>query len=112
VGGYVVAALKKRSTDTEQLAGLDHLVEKDEEEIKSSESAVWVKAVDRGGLTYIFEEAQEVFLSIEACTKAYFTFNAAHQLDDTTRHRLKNNTFADGDVQFHWCLTGVILKVD
>ena len=112
MGGYVVAALKKRSTDTEQLAGLDHLVEKDEEEIKSSESAVWVKAVDRGGLTYIFEEAQEVFLSIEACTKAYFTFNAAHQLDDTTRHRLKNNTFADGDVQFHWCLTGVTLKVD
>ena len=44
-----------------------------------------MKAVDRGGLTYIFEEAQEVFLSIEACTKAYFTFNAAHQLDDTTK---------------------------
>ena len=45
-----------------------------------------MKAVDRGGLTYISEEAQEVLLSIEeVCTKAYFTFNAAHQLDDTTK---------------------------
>jgi len=112
VGGYVVAALKKRSSDTELLAGLDHLVEKDEEKIKSSESAVWVKVVDRGGLTYISEEAQEVFLSIEACTKPYFTFNTAHKLDDSTRHRLKNNIFADGDVLFHWYLTGVTLKVD
>ena len=52
VGGYVVAALKKRSTDMELLAGLDHLIEKDQEKIRSSESAVWVKAIDRGGLTY------------------------------------------------------------
>ena len=112
VGGYVVAALKKRSTDMELLAGLDHLIEKDQEKIRSSESAVWVKAIDRGGLTYISEEAQEVFLSIEACTKANFTFNVACKLDDNTRHWLKNDIFADGDVQFHWCLTGITLKVD
>ena len=34
VGGYVVAALKKRSTDTELLAGLDHLVEKMRKKLK------------------------------------------------------------------------------
>ena len=73
---------------------------------------MWVKAIDRGGLVYISEEAQEVFLSIEACTKPLFTYSVAHKLDDATRHKLKNAIFTDGDVQFHWCLTGVTLKVD
>ena len=29
----------------------------------------------------------------------------AHTLDDTTQHHLKNELFADSDVQFYWYLT-------
>ena len=38
--------------------------------------------------------------------------NKVHTLDDTTRHRLKNDLYADSDVQFYWCLTVITLKID
>ena len=113
VGGYVVAALKKRETDIEILAGLDHLTEKNAEAISKGNSATWIQEVTRGGgLILITEEAQDVFISIEACTKVNITLNKAHTLDDTTRHHLKNDLYADSDVQFYWFLTGITLKID
>ena len=112
VGGYVVAALKKRETDVEILAGLDHLTEKNPKAVSNGNSATWVQEITRGGLILITEEAQDVFISIEACTKANLTVNKAHTLDDTTRHHLKNELYSDSDVQFYWCLTGITLKID
>jgi len=72
---------------------------------------MWVREVNRGGLTHITEAAQDLFLSIEACIKTQLTINKAHKLDDT-RHRLQNDIFSNCDVQFSWCMTGINLKVD
>ena len=108
VGGYVVATLKKRETDVEILAGLDHLTEKNLEAIRRQN----LQEVTRGGLTHITEEAQDVFISIEACTKANLTVKKAHTMNETTRYHLKNELFTDSDVQFYWCLTGITLKID
>ena len=32
-------------------------------------------------------------------------------MDNSTLSRVKSGVFADSDVQFSWCLTGIIMKV-
>jgi len=87
ISGYVVAASKKqKSNNSKILTGLDHLTERNPEVIKQASSATLVQEVNRGGLTHITEAAQDVFISIEACTKAKLTLNKAHKLDETTWH--------------------------
>ena len=112
VGGYVVATLKKQNSDRELLAGLNHLTERNPDVIRQASSAMWVREVNRGGITHITEAAQDLFLSIEACIKTQLTLNKAHMLDATTRHRLQNEIFSNCDVQFSWCMTGVNLQID
>lgn len=111
VGGYVVAALKKHEADEELLLALNQLIEKETLEAAPSSSATWVEEVNRGGLTLITEEAHQFFVAIEGSIRSHLTLNKAHKMDDTTRSRVKNEVFADADVQFSWCLTGSILKV-
>lgn len=110
VGGYVVAALKKSEVDDEILHGLDHLIEKDLEKEKTN-SATWLQEINRGGLTVITQEAQQLFMAIEGSTRMHLTLKNAHKMDETTRHSVKNDVFADSDVQFSWCLTGMLLEV-
>jgi len=112
VGGYVVAALKKQNSDCELLAGLNHLTERNPDVIRQASSAMWVREVNRGGLTHITEAAQDLFLSIEACIRTQLMLNKAHTLDETTRHRLQNEIFSNCDVQFSWSMTGINLQVD
>ena len=110
VGGYVVAAFKKNYIDDEILLGLDHLTEKELEKDKS-DSATWLQEINRGGLTVITQEAQQVFMAIETSTRKHLTLNKAHKMDETTRCSVKNDVFTDSDVQFTWCLTGVSLEI-
>lgn len=112
VGGYVIVALRKHEADDEMLLGLDHLTNKEvQEAAATSSSAEWVEEVNRGGLTRITEEAYQFFIALEISVRSYLTLNKAHTMDDTTRSRVKNGVFADSDVQFSWCLTGIILKI-
>ena len=110
VGGYVVATLKKHEVDDEVLHGLDHLIEKDLEKVKA-DSATWLQEINRGGLTEITQEAQQLFMAIEASTRRHLTLKSAHRMDETTCCSVKNDVFADSDVQFSWCLTGMSLEV-
>ena len=34
-----------------------------------------------------------------------------HKLNDTSRHNIKEMVFADSDVQFNWCLTGMAIEI-
>ena len=110
VGGYVVATLKKHEVDDEILHGLDHLIERDSDKVKA-DSATWLQEINRGGLTEITQEAQQLFMAIEASTRRHLTLKNAHKMDETTRCSVKNDVFADNDVQFSWCLTGMSLEV-
>ena len=110
VGGYVIAVLKKRhQSDKEIVAGLNHLTDKN---AVLTSSADWVQEVNRGGLTIITDQAQDAFISIEACIKSKLRVNSAHKMDEQTRHRLQSELFSDSDVQFSWCLTGINMKID
>ena len=60
---------------------------KNAEAISKGNSATWI-----GVGSYL---AQDVFISIEACTKANLTLNKAHTLDDTKWHHLKKDLYAD-----------------
>ena len=108
VGGYVIAVLKKRH-QSEIVAGLNHLTDKN---AVLTSSADWVQEVNRGGLTIITDQAQDAFISIEACIKSKLRVNSAHKMDEQTRHRLQSELFSDSDVQFSWCLTGINMKID
>ena len=110
VGGYVIAVLKKRyQSEKEIVAGLNHLTDKNP---VSTSSAEWVQEVNRGGLTLITDQAQDAFMSIEACIKSKLRVNNAHKMDEQTRHRLRSELFSDCNVQFSWCLTGINMKID
>ena len=112
VGGYVIASLKKQEGDEELLVGLDSFVEKDTHEAAAiPTSAAWVEEINRGGLTRITEEAHQFFVAMEGSIRSYLTLSKAHVMDNTTKSQVKNGVFADSNVQFSWCLTGIILKV-
>ena len=112
VGGYVIASLRKHEGDEELLAGLYSFIEKETNEIAVIRaSAAWVEEVDRGGLTKITEEAHQFFVALEGSVRSYLTLSKAHTMDNTTLSRVKSGVFADSDVQFSWCLTGIIMKV-
>lgn len=88
VGGYVVATLKKSEVDDEILHGLDHLIKKDSEKVKA-DSATWLQEINRGGLTVITQEAQQLFVAIEASTRRHSTLKNVHKMDETTRCSVK-----------------------
>ena len=88
--------------------GLNHLTDN----AVSMPSANWVQEVNRGGLTIITDQAQDAFMSIEACIKSKLRVNKAHKMDEQTRHLLQSELFSDTDVQFSWCLTGINLKIN
>ena len=112
VGGYVIASLRKQEGDEELLAGLHSFIEKETNETAVIRaSAAWVE-VDRGGLTKITEEAHQFFVALEGSVRSYLTLSKAHTMDNTTLSRVKSGVFADSDVQFNWCLTGIIMKVE
>ena len=112
VGGYVIASLKKQEGNEELLVGLDTFIEKDTHEVAAlPTSAVWVEEVNRGGLTRITEETHQFFVAMEGSVRSHLTLSKAHVMDNTTKSRVKQEVFADSNVQFGWCLTGIILKV-
>ena len=87
VGGYVISILKKRhQSDKEIIAGLNHLTNKNPVSMLSAE---WVQEVNRGWLTIITDQAQDVFMSIETCIKSKLRVNSAHKMDEETRHNYK-----------------------
>ena len=110
VEGYVITYLKKQGHD-ELLVGLDTFTEKDKHEAAViPTSAVWVE-VNRGGLTRITEEEYQFFVAMEGSVRSFLTLSKAHIMDNTTKSWVKNEVFADSNIQFGWCLTGIILKV-
>ena len=118
VGGYVIVSLTKKEGDEELLAGLHSFIEKERNETAAfPASAAWVE-VDRGGLMKITEEAHQFFVALEGSVRSYLMLskahimdNKAHIMDNTTLSPVKSGVFADSDVQFSWCLTGIIMKV-
>ena len=42
-------------------------------------------------------------MAIEASTR-HLTLKSAHRMDEATRCSVKNDVFADSDVQFSWCV--------
>ena len=112
VGGYIIASLKKQEGNEELLVGLDTFIEKDTHEVAAiATSAAWVEEVNRGGLTRITEEAYKYFVAMEGSVRSHLILSKAHVMDNTTNNRIKQEVFADSNVQFGWCLTGIILKV-
>ena len=112
VGGYIIASLKNQEGNEELLVGLDTFIEKDTHEVAAiATSAAWVEEVNRGGLTRITEEAYQFFVAMEGSVRSHLILSKAHVMDNTTKNRIKQEVFADSNVQFGWCLTGIILKV-
>ena len=77
-----------------------------------SASDMWVTEISRGGLTKIIEEAHQVFLSNEFAIRVHFRTDNLYDHTETSRKTVENMVFADSDVQFSWCLTGISTKVD
>ena len=78
--GMLLQLLKKIIyIDDEILLGLDYLTEKELEKEKS-DSATWLQEINRGGLTVITQEAQQVFMAIETSTRKHLTLNKAHKM--------------------------------
>lgn len=112
VGGYVIKTLKDKEADEELLHGMNHLIDKNVKSTSEvSESAVWVKEISRGRLIHITQEAQQVFVAIEASVRVHLRVTKAHQLNETSRNKIKELVFADSDVQFYWCLTGMAIEI-
>jgi len=57
---------KRHQSDEKIVIGLNHLTDN----AVSIPSANWVQEVNRGGLTIITDQAQDAFMSIEACIKS------------------------------------------
>lgn len=112
VGGYVVKTLRDKEADGELLHGMNHLIDKDMESTSEiPQSALWVKETSSGRLIYISQEAQQVFVAIEMSVRTHLRITNAHKLNDTSRHSIKELVFADSDVQFNWCLTGMAIEI-
>ena len=111
VGGYVLKSLKEREKDEELLHGINHLIDSSNESKSGSESDMWVKEISRGGLTNITEEAHQVFLSIEFAIRTHLKTDNLYEHNETSRKTVENMLFADSDVQFSWCLTGISIEV-
>ena len=112
MGGYVLKSLKdKQKSDDELLHGLKHLTNDDPNSTSTSESEVWVKEISRGRLTHITDEAQQLFVAIEFSIRTNLNLENLYTFNDVSRKTIENLVFADSDVQFYWCLTGVAIEV-
>ena len=111
VGGYVLKCLKQGEKDEELLHGINHLTDTNKETKSDSGSDVWIKEINRGGLTNITEEAHQVFLSIEFSIRKYLKLENLYKFNETSRKTIENMVFVDSDVQFSWCLTGISIEV-
>ena len=109
VGGYVVRQLKAHEADAELIHGLDHLQFKEQDD--QCEAAVWTNTINRGGLIQISKEAQQAFVAIENAVRRHLVLDKAHTMDETARTKLRKYVFADDDVQFQWCLTGMCNEI-
>ena len=66
----------------------------------------WTKAIDRGGLVHISNEAYHLFLSIELSVRRYLTVKNAANMDNSFKEYLIKCINYDEDVAFYWCLLG------
>ena len=65
-----------------------------------------MKAIDRGGLVHISNEAFHLFLSIELSVRRYFTVKNTASMNNTFKEHLTKCIVEDEDVAFYWCLLG------
>lgn len=111
VGGYVIKALKEKEGDEELLHGMNHLIDKDVKSTSEISASVWVKEISRGRLIQVTQQAQQVFVAIEMSVRTHLRVSNAHKLDETSRKKIRELVFADSDVQFYWCLTGMTFEI-
>ena len=89
VGGYVLKCLKEGEKDEEFLYGINHLIDTSNKTKSDSGSDVWVKEINRGGLTNITEEAHQVFLAIEFSIRKHLKFENLYKFNETSRKTVK-----------------------
>ena len=110
VGGYIISVLQKCETNKQLLTGMNMLVDANPQ-LDCADSNAWVNEVNCGGLTKITNEGYGVFTAIEASIRSYLQLSKAHNLDSSTRAEISKCVFANDDVQFNWCKTGVTATV-
>lgn len=110
IGGYVIRMLKKAlhsPKDKEIMDTLDMLTKSSEQSISHDHgSEQWTKALDRGGLIHISDEAFECFCAIEVGIRRHLNMANIDDMDNSFRSRLVSDLVDDSDVQFSWCIVG------
>ena len=108
IGGYVIRMLKKaHHQDKEIMDILDMLtISSTQSSSHDQDSQRWIKALDRGGLIYISDEAFHCFCAIEVGIRRHLNMTNIEDMDDSFRSRLVTHLVDDSNVQFSWCLVG------
>jgi len=102
VGGYVVRVLCQHKNSS----SIHHIMEDMIDDNAKGPAQEWIKAVDRGGLVHISNEAFRLFLSIELSVRRYLTVKNSTGMDNTFKEHLTKCIIDDEDVAFYWCLLG------
>ena len=102
VGGYVVRVLRQ----DKNCSSIRHIMEGMIDASAKGPAQEWVKAIDRGGLVHISNEAFHLFLSIELSVRRYLTVKNTASMDNTFKEHLTKCIVEDEDVAFYWCLLG------
>ena len=102
VGGYVVRVLRQHKN----CSSIRHIMEAMIDASAKGPAQEWTKAIDRGGLMHISNEAFRLFQSIELSVRRYLTVKNTASMDNTFKEHLTKCIVEDEDVAFYWCLLG------
>ena len=110
VAGYVCHKVRKKITESKHpmkdklLLCLMDLCDEDEE---VSNSADWVHAVDRGGLTHVSENTYQLFERMEMIVRTVFNEEKAPTMSEGVKGELHSMIVSDDDIAFYWCMLTV-----
>ena len=102
VGGYVLHALKKSKVNADILPIVDKLIVSGGEHTGTSQ--IWLKSVDRGGLTDITDETYQCFYAIEVTIRRHLRIENTREMNEGFVDKVSTAILNDEDLLFNWCL--------
>lgn len=78
-----------------------------DEDEEIADSADWVHAVDRGGLTRVSDNTYMLFERMEMIVRTVFNKEKAPSMNEGVKGELHSMILFDEDIKFYWCMLTV-----
>ena len=97
-----VSRMKKCEMKERMLIAVGDLEGERSSESTASSSTDWLKAVDRGGLFHVTDEAYDFFCSMELLVRTVFNVQNVTNIDDSTKKLIRSKVLDDEDLMDMW----------